>query len=328
MNFKIRKHLQVSDVGSAYYRKPIYKIERVKYYYKNGTTTDGSRFYYRYNKIYNNKIDCENLLCDCIKHVGDKRGEFHDMVKYNRKKGKGVSIIVRDNNQEYEVAKADKLEKLQPRQLMFFTLYNAPEYKDLTLNITTYLDEVACWLVSYGFYESAYKRYGKILKRKVKYDKESKEYYQDIYSDDTCIGTISGKDEKDFYAYLDNNYVCRKGNFVFNSQMDFVQVKNLAKSVVNSVRFKDAQQELVSTNLGDTQTRIKDYYLKLDEIYKNTNDPKVRLECLKLGGKWLGMEQINISTEQNHIIQGIQVAVANGDLKDFELDEDLFEKVE
>ena len=85
---------------------------------------------------------------------------------------------------------------------------------------------------------------------------------------------------------------------------------------------------MVAENLGDTDQRIKDYYLKLDSIYKNTNDDKIRLECLKLGGKWLGMENININTEQKHIIQGIQVAVANGDLKDFDFDEDAFEKVE
>lgn len=320
MQFKIKHTIQASDRGSMELYKPLFFIERTKIKGLDGKVR------YKYEKVYKDTINCNDLLVDCIRNQDKEKGEFHNLVEFNKKKGREVTVVANENYENIEITKNKSLDKLQPRQLMFFTLYNAPEYKDLLINVKTYLDEVACWLISYGLYEDTYKQYGHIVKRKVR--KVSEGYITKIYEDDNQVDEFEGSDIKDFERYVEHNYMCRKGNFVFNTQMDFVKVKQLARSVINSVAFKEAQNELVKESLADTETRIKDYYIKLDEIYKNTQDEKIRLECLKLGGKWLGMEHLNLNTEQNHIIQGIQVAVANGDLKDFDFDEDLFEKVE
>lgn len=328
MIFLVNEGFQVSNkINQACITSVVKKVKRVL---RKERDKKGQIRYVKKDEVYfSDRISVEDLLKDCVMNISNAKGDFHKMIKYNKKEGKGVSIVAKKDNIEYEVMSSKSLEKLSPRQLMFFTLYNAPDYKDLVIDCTTYLDEVACWLVSYGFFEETYKKYGTIIKRRLKKDYETNEAYQEIVdSEGHTIAGIGGVSLKDFHQFLNENFICRKGNFVFNSQADFVKIKNLAKSIVNSLAFKEAQKELIETNLGDTQTRIQDYYLKLDEIYKNTNDPKVRLECLKLGGKWLGMEQINISTEQNHVIKGLQVAIANGDLKDFDFDEDLFEKVE
>lgn len=319
MQFRVKATIQTSNKRGIELYKSLYKIERTK-------ITNNGKVRYKYEKIYSDRINCDDLLADCIKNQDKTRGQFHDLVEYNEKKGKEVNVYMTENYEEFDITKGKSLVKLQPRQLMFFTLYNAPEYKDLLLNVKTYLDEVACWLISYGLYEDAYKQYGHIIKRKVR--KHGDTFITKVLEDDNQVDEFEGNDIKEFERYVEHNYMCRKGNFVFNSQMDFVKVKQLARSVVNSSAFREAQNELVKESLVDTDTRIKDYYMKLDEIYKNTQDEKVRLECLKLGGKWLGMEHLNLNTEQNHIIQGIQVAVANGDLKDFDFDENLFEKVD
>lgn len=293
---------------------------------KRTITTKNGVSKFKYENVYDDKIKCSDLVYDCIRNINKPRGEYHDMVDYNKRLGKGVKIVVSENYEMNEVTSV-ALDKLNPRQLMFFTLYNAPEYQDLTFGFKTYLDEVACWLIAYGLYDNYYKKYGKLIKRKI--CKSDGEKIQKVFVDGVENATLDDTDIETFNNYIERTFSTnRKGYFIFNSPSDYVAVKTQARRVANSPAIKEAQAELVAENLGDTDQRIKDYYLKLDSIYKNTNDDKIRLECLKLGGKWLGMENININTEQKHIIQGIQVAVANGDLKDFDFDEDAFEKVE
>ena len=318
MFFKFRNNI----VGNDSYKTNELLIKRKRTIItKNGVSKC------KYENVYNDKVNCNDLILDCIRNIDKPSGEYHEIVNYNKKLGKGVKIVMTENYETNEITSV-ALDKLNPRQLMFFTLYNAPEYEDLTFGFKTYLDDVACWLISYGLYgENAYKKYGKLIKRKVcKVDGEKR---QKVLVNDEEQATLDDADIETFNNYVERNYPTnRKGYFVFNSTNDFVAVKVLARRVVNMPALKEAQAELVNENLGDTEQRIKDYYLKLDNIFKNTNDEKIRLECLKLGGKWLGMENININGEQKHIIQGIQVAVANGDLKDFDFDTDAFEKVE
>lgn len=316
MFFRFRSDIVHKDKFKA--RELLIKTKRVI------KTTNGiSKF--NYVKIYPTKIECSDLVLDCLRNIDNKKGEYHEIVEQNRKLGKGVKIVMSENYQEQEITSV-ALDKLNPRQLMFFTLYNAPDYEDLTFGFKTYLDELACWLIAYGCHDNLYKSYGKLIKRKVvKIDGEPR---QKVLVDGIETATLEDGDVDTFNKYIENNFTNRKGYFVFNSTQSYVSAKQQARRVANMPLIKEAQAELINENLGDTDQRIKDYYLKLDTIYKNTKDEKIRLECLKLGGKWLGMENININGEQKHIIQGIQVAVANGDLKDFDFDEDAFEKVD
>lgn len=268
---------------------------------------------------YKNMFTCDELLLDCYLNRDKSSGQYHKLVKERKKQGRGVKIVATKDSYRDTTVTETCLDKLNPKNLMFFVLYNAPDYYDIKLGLKTYLDEIATYLVTYGLDQDNYKKYGKfvsIKKKKVKNGENEEEKYHielELYIEREYVKTFETKEIQEVYDYLAEEYSNIKGNFIFNSAKDFITVKRLAKEVTSSKQFKDAMKEMVNECLEDKDVKVQEYYKKLDDIYLEAiaeNDLKTRLECLRLGGRWLGMENYTVNTSQNHIIKGLEAANA------------------
>ena len=253
------------------------------------------------------------------------------MVREAKKLGKEVNIMTSNEKVDDVFITKTALDNLNPKQLMFFVLYNSPDYFDIRLNLTTYLDELSAWLVTYGLANKEYTKYGKIIsilknKKEIKNGDFTKDYYyMELYIDNVYEKEFETHNTDIVYDYISKKYSNVKGNFIFNDTSKYIEAKTKAKMLVNSKPIIEAMKEMVAESLEDKDYLIQQYYNRLDEIYKNTNDPKIRLECLKTGGKWLGMENVTVNTNQNHIIKGLQAITTELDV---DIDEEGFAKVD
>lgn len=306
--------------------------KRIKTRVKFIKEKNGESYYLKSKlEILKKNISSTELLIDCLQHIDKKEGEYHKLVREAKKLGKEVNIMTSNEKVDDVFITKTALDNLNPKQLMFFVLYNSPDYFDIRLNLTTYLDELSAWLVTYGLANKEYTKYGKIIsilkkKKEIKNGDFTKDYYyMELYIDDVLIKEFETHNTDIVYDYISKEYSNVKGNFIFNDTSKYIEAKTKAKMLVNSKPIIEAMKEMVAESLEDKDYLIQQYYNRLDEIYKNTNDPKIRLECLKTGGKWLGMENVTVNTNQNHIIKGLQAITTDLDV---DIDEEGFAKVD
>ena len=161
-------------------------------------------------------------------------------------------------------------DKLSPEDRAFVALYNS-DYKDIKLGISTYLDEIACWLICYGTRDNLYKKYGDYVTiiKSFTTDKDGNSVftYTAYDNDNRDLCTYPTLDEVD--NFFKDKYAFRKGNFMFKDAVSYSEVKRLAKAVLKKKSVVEAIQELTKEAIPDIESKQREVFARMEYEYKN-----------------------------------------------------------
>lgn len=266
--FKIRSSREINEC--------LYKGKKHKRIYKEHLAIDDYII-----ETFQKKKYLTDFKKDIIKQRKFELEEYGEVKEEDLKKERLIlnmgtnKLIVRDS-----------FDKLSNNESIFFWLYNTTNYYDERFGGYTYLDEVLCYLIAY--IRDKADKFGTFTKRKVK-DKDAEDFNLDKKVDDIMSDGIQKYD-----------------NFAFKDYKSYMNVKRNAEKTLRLPSIMEATKEVVKKSIEDPEYARASLVQKVQDIAKNSESDKVRLEAYKVLGNWLGIDKPIVQNNINVVMSGIE----------------------
>jgi hypothetical protein len=234
-------------------------------------------------------VSIEQYLCDALASTESNKVAKHTgynalckVIRKNSKRKKGQVKIMAEvkDGQEVELVN-DSFEELTIPERIFFILYNSVNYYDEEFGGKTYLNDALCWLIAFAKRDDNVKEYGRFV-----------------------VPDSEGYEPQAIYGM---------SKFRFHSAEAFMKVRSKARNVLKNHRVVESTKELVNQLLKDPEEARTKYILAVDNLAKTTDSDKVKLECYRVLGNWLGIDRPIAVVNNNLIFKGIESALASED---------------